>query len=135
MFFLDRVFKANQGVHRVDADFFNMIAALHHKKRRQSCCGDIGTKRQVIMAFEFKETDRIKVMADGLQQCGVDVAYDDNSMQVIGKNNGSKINGGVTIAAQHDHRIGMSFLTLGMVAAQKPRFASTNSVTASQTHR
>jgi 5-enolpyruvylshikimate-3-phosphate synthase len=24
----------------------------------------------------------------------------------------------VTIAAQHDHRIGMSFLTLGMVAAQ-----------------
>jgi len=24
----------------------------------------------------------------------------------------------VTIAAQHDHRIGMSFLTLGMVAAK-----------------
>ena len=57
-------------------------------------------------------------MADELQQCGVGVAFDDNSMQVTGQVTGSKISGGVTIAAQHDHRIGMSFLTLGMVAAQ-----------------
>ena len=39
-------------------------------------------------------------------------------MQVTGQVPGSKINGGVTIAAKHDHRIGMSFLTLGMVAAR-----------------
>ena len=79
-----------------------------------------------VAELRVKETDRIKVMADGLRQCGVDVAYDDDSMQVTGQLTGqvsgqvkaSKINGGVTIAAQHDHRIGMSFLTLGMIAAQ-----------------
>ena len=57
-------------------------------------------------------------MAEGLRQCGISVAYDDNSMQVTGQATDSKIAGGVTIAAQHDHRIGMSFLTLGMVAAE-----------------
>jgi 3-phosphoshikimate 1-carboxyvinyltransferase len=53
-------------------------------------------------------------MANGLRDCGVSVDYDDDSMQVTG----GKVDGGVTIAAQHDHRIGMSFLTLGMIAAQ-----------------
>ena len=80
------------------------------------------TDMRGVAELRVKETDRIKVMADGLRQCGVDVAYDDDSMQVTGQLTGqvkaSKINGGVAIAAQHDHRIGMSFLTLGMVAAQ-----------------
>ncbi len=80
------------------------------------------TDMRGVAELRVKETDRIKVMADGLRQCGVDVAYDDDSMQVTGQLTGqvkaSKINGGVTIAAQHDHRIGMSFLTLGMIAAQ-----------------
>jgi 3-phosphoshikimate 1-carboxyvinyltransferase len=67
-----------------------------------------------VAELRVKETDRIKVMADGLRDCGVSVDYDDDSMQVTG----GKVDGGVTIAAQHDHRIGMSFLTLGMIAAQ-----------------
>ena len=71
-----------------------------------------------IAELRIKETNRIKAMADGLRKCGVEVAYDDHSMQVTGRGTGSKINGGATIAAQHDHRIGMSFLTLGMAAAQ-----------------
>ena len=75
-----------------------------------------------VAELRVKETDRIKVMAEGLRQCGVSVAYDDDSMQVTGQitgqATGSKIAGGVAIAAQHDHRIGMSFLTLGMVAAK-----------------
>ena len=54
-------------------------------------------------------------MADGLQQCGVDIAYDEDSMQVKGQVTGNKIKGGVTLSAQHDHRIGMSFLTLGLI--------------------
>ena len=72
------------------------------------------TDMRGVAELRVKETDRIKVMAEGLRQCGVDVAYDHDSMQVTG----SKITGAVTIAAQHDHRVGMSFLTLGMVAAQ-----------------
>ena len=80
------------------------------------------TDMRGVAELRVKETDRIKVMADGLLQCGVNVVFDADSMQVTGQiggqTGGSKINGGVTIAAQHDHRIGMSFLTLGMVAAQ-----------------
>ena len=67
-----------------------------------------------IAELRVKETDRIKVMADGLRQCGVKVKYDNDSMQVTG----GEVSGGVTIAAQHDHRIGMSFLTLGAIATQ-----------------
>ena len=55
-------------------------------------------------------------MADGLRQCGIDITYDRDSMQVTGLVTGSKIRGGVTISAQHDHRIGMSFLILGFIA-------------------
>jgi 3-phosphoshikimate 1-carboxyvinyltransferase len=65
--------------------------------------------------LRVKETDRITVMAEGLRQCGVVVSYNDDSMQVKGQGTGSKIKGGVTLSAQHDHRIGMSFLTLGFI--------------------
>jgi 3-phosphoshikimate 1-carboxyvinyltransferase len=66
-----------------------------------------------VAELRVKETDRIKVMADGLRACGVTVDYDEDSMQVTG----GPIAGGATISAQHDHRIAMSFLTLGFVAA------------------
>ncbi len=62
--------------------------------------------------LRVKETDRIKVMADGLILAGVTVSYDDDSMMVTG----GPVQGDVSIASQHDHRIAMSFLTLGMVA-------------------
>ena len=65
-----------------------------------------------IAELRVKETDRIKVMAEGLISCGVKVEYDENSMYVTNSN----VNGGVTISADHDHRIAMSFLTLGMNA-------------------
>ena len=65
-----------------------------------------------IAELRVKETDRIKVMADGLLSCGVKVDYDEDSMRITN----STVNGGVTISAEHDHRIAMSFLTLGMNA-------------------
>ena len=68
-----------------------------------------------VAELRVKETDRIKVMANGLRQCGVDVAYSDDAIQVKGQVSGNKIKGGVTLSAQHDHRIGMSFLTLGFI--------------------
>ena len=81
-----------------------------------AACGT--TDMRGVADLRVKETDRIKVMADGLRKCGVDVAYNDDSMQVTRQATDSKINGGVTISAQHDHRIGMSFLTLGMITAK-----------------
>jgi 3-phosphoshikimate 1-carboxyvinyltransferase len=65
-----------------------------------------------IAELRVKETDRIKVMADGLTRCGVKVDYNEDSMRITN----STVNGGVTISAEHDHRIAMSFLTLGMNA-------------------
>ena len=73
------------------------------------------TDMRGVAELRVKETDRIKVMADGLRQCGVDVAYSDDSIQVKGQVTGNKIKGGVTLSAQHDHRIGMSFLILGLI--------------------
>lgn len=73
-----------------------------------------GTTRMLGVAeLRVKETDRIKVMAEGLRKCGVTVDYDDDQMSV----SNSSITGGVLLSAQHDHRIAMSFLTLGLVAA------------------
>ena len=65
-----------------------------------------------IAELRVKETDRIKVMADGLKRCGIKVDCNEDSMRVAN----STVNGGVTLSAEHDHRIAMSFLTLGMNA-------------------
>ena len=72
------------------------------------------TVMQGVAELRVKETDRIKVMADGLILAGVKVSYNYDSMTVIG----GTVRGGVSIASQHDHRIAMSFLTLGMVAEE-----------------
>ncbi len=72
------------------------------------------TRMLGIAELRVKETDRIKVMADGLAACGIKVEYDNDSMQVTG----SPIMGGTSLSARHDHRIAMSFLTLGLVAAE-----------------
>ena len=66
-----------------------------------------------VAELRVKETDRISVMAEGLKACGVEVSETTDSMTVIGA---SVIKGGARIASQHDHRIAMSFLVLGMVA-------------------
>ena len=71
------------------------------------------TRMLGVEELRVKETDRIAVVADGIAAAGGDVAYDDHSMTVTG----GAIAGGVTIDSQHDHRIAMSFLTLGMVSA------------------
>jgi 3-phosphoshikimate 1-carboxyvinyltransferase len=43
---------------------------------------------------------------------GAIVSYDDDTMTVTG----SPIAGGMTVDSQHDHRIAMSFLTLGLIS-------------------
>ena len=71
------------------------------------------TRMLGVEELRVKETDRIAVVADGIAAAGGNVAYDDHSMTVTG----GAISGGITIDSQHDHRIAMSFLTLGMVSA------------------
>ena len=68
-----------------------------------------------VAELRVKETDRISVTAEGLRANGVEVSETDDSMTVTG--NRSAVTGGTTIDSCHDHRIAMSFLTLGMVSA------------------
>jgi len=85
------------------------------------------TKMLGVAELRVKETDRIKVMADGLIAAGATVSYDDDTMSVTG----STIKGGVTIASQHDHRIAMSFLTLGLVAQNPITVSGCDTITTS----
>ena len=66
-----------------------------------------------VAELRVKETDRIAVVAEGIIAAGGNVTYDEDSMSVTG----SPVAGGMSIDSQHDHRIAMSFLTLGMVSA------------------
>ena len=71
------------------------------------------TRMLGVEELRVKETDRIAVVAEGIIAAGGTVSYDDDSMTVTG----GDIAGGMTIDSQHDHRIAMSFLTLGMISA------------------
>ena len=71
------------------------------------------TRMLGVEELRVKETDRIAVVAEGIIAAGGNVSYDDDSMTVTG----GDIAGGMTIDSQHDHRIAMSFLTLGMISA------------------
>lgn len=65
-----------------------------------------------IEELRVKESDRISVMVEGLRAAGVEVEEHDDGMTV----HGGAPTGGCTIDAHHDHRIAMSFLTLGLAA-------------------
>jgi len=85
------------------------------------------TKMLGVAELRVKETDRIKVMADGLIAAGASVSYDDDTMTVTG----SSIKGGMTVSSQHDHRIAMSFLTLGMIAEEPITVSGCETITTS----
>jgi 3-phosphoshikimate 1-carboxyvinyltransferase len=74
------------------------------------------TRMEGLAELRVKESDRLSAMAQGLAACGVKVAEGKDTLTVTG---GKPPAGGVRIAVKLDHRIGMSFLVLGM-AAKKP---------------
>lgn len=76
-----------------------------------------GTTRMLgVGELRVKESDRLGAMARGLTACGVKIEEDQDTLIVHGT--GVPPQGGVTIAANLDHRIAMSFLVLGMVSTQ-----------------
>ena len=76
-----------------------------------------GTTRMLgVGELRVKESDRLGAMARGLTACGVRIEEDQDTLIVHGT--GTPPKGGVTIAANLDHRIAMSFLVLGMVSDQ-----------------
>ncbi|MDP7376158.1 MAG: 3-phosphoshikimate 1-carboxyvinyltransferase, partial [Alphaproteobacteria bacterium] len=81
-----------------------------------------------IAELRVKETDRIAVMARGLEACGISIDEQPDSLTVNGQ---KQITGGATIASQHDHRIAMSFLVLGMVSQQTVSVIDTETIATS----
>jgi 3-phosphoshikimate 1-carboxyvinyltransferase len=65
--------------------------------------------------LQVKESDRLAMVADGLDACGVAVEAGTDSLTVHGA--GIPPGGGLVKTAM-DHRIAMSFLVLGMASAQ-----------------
>ena len=63
-----------------------------------------------------KESDRIKVMVDGLKLIGANIKETPDGMIIMGK---IPLKGGVKIDSFHDHRIAMSFYIAGLLC-EKP---------------
>ena len=72
------------------------------------------TTMRGLSELRVKESDRLGTMAAGLAACGVKVTVEGDDLIVEG---GGRPAGGAAIDAKLDHRIAMSFLVLGGLAA------------------
>lgn len=83
------------------------------------CAAAVAAEGSTIMRglkeLRVKESDRISVMVTGLKACGVNVAEHEDGMTV----SKSDVKGNAVITTHLDHRIAMSFLVLGMIAAEQ----------------
>ena len=78
--------------------------------------------------LRVKESDRIAVMAEGLQTLGVDCTVTEDGLIIEGKgaggqsnevNNSQAVFGGGHIVSHHDHRIAMSFAVASLRASKQ----------------
>ena len=76
------------------------------------------TRMEGLAELRVKESDRLAAVARGLAANGVDCTEGDATLTVRGRPGGKGL-GGATVATHLDHRIAMSFLTVGL-AAEKP---------------
>ncbi len=79
-----------------------------------AACAEGVTRLTGAKELRVKESDRIQVMADGLQDLGVDVQPTEDGMVIQGKPIDSI--GGGTVDSHGDHRIAMSFSIAGLKA-------------------
>jgi 3-phosphoshikimate 1-carboxyvinyltransferase len=75
---------------------------------------DGATVMRGIGEMRVKESDRIALMAAGLQACGVAVEEEPEGFTVTG----GPVRGGATVTTHGDHRIAMSHLVLGLATAE-----------------
>ena len=67
--------------------------------------------------LRVKESDRIALMARGLEACGLVVREEPEGMTVIGsRGSNHPVRGGARVTTHGDHRIAMSHLVLGLAA-------------------
>ena len=80
-----------------------------------AACAEGTTTMHGLAELRVKESDRLAMVADGLDACGVGVEAGPDSLTVHGAGTPP---GGATVATAMDHRIAMSFLVLGMASAE-----------------
>nr|WP_256360020.1 MULTISPECIES: 3-phosphoshikimate 1-carboxyvinyltransferase [unclassified Brevundimonas] len=88
-------------------DEYPILAATAAFAEGQTIMRGVGEMR-------VKESDRIRLMVDGLRACGVTVEEEAEGFIVMG----GAVRGGAIVATAHDHRIAMSHLILGLAAEQ-----------------
>lgn len=81
-----------------------------------AACATGTTRMHGLGELRVKESDRLTGMADGLRACGVQVEVEGDTLIVHGTGRPPK--GGARVPVMLDHRIGMSFLVLGMVSEE-----------------
>jgi len=84
--------------------------------------------------LRVKESDRIQVMADGLQTMGIDCTPTDDGIIIEGKGKSgdwSAIFTGGEIESHHDHRIAMSFSMAGLRTSGEIKIIGTETVATS----
>lgn len=88
--------------------------------------------------LRVKESDRIAVMATGLQTLGIDCTVTDDGIEIIGKGDAAVPNStiftGGQINSHHDHRIAMSFAVASLRASDDIIINGTQTVNTSFPH-
>ncbi|HSK40716.1 MAG TPA: 3-phosphoshikimate 1-carboxyvinyltransferase [Arenibaculum sp.] len=80
-----------------------------------AACAEGTTVMQGVGELRVKESDRLAMIAAGLEACGVAVEAGADTLTVHG---GGRPRGGALVGTAMDHRIAMSFLVLGMASAE-----------------
>ena len=91
-----------------------------------AACADGVSRMHGLGELRVKESDRLRVIADGLARAGVKVETDADSLIVHGQ--GRPPPGGCAIETNFDHRIAMAFLVLGMAATEPVAIDDTDSI-------
>ncbi|MHC5306386.1 3-phosphoshikimate 1-carboxyvinyltransferase [Bartonella sp. LJL80] len=76
------------------------------------------TVMEGVEELRVKESDRLSAVANGLKANGIECQEGEDFLVVFGQPSGKGLGGG-TVTTHLDHRIAMSFLTLGL-ASEKP---------------
>jgi 3-phosphoshikimate 1-carboxyvinyltransferase len=79
-----------------------------------AACAEGTTHLLGLAELKVKESDRLAMIAAGLDACGVKIEVGEDSLTIHGTGRPPK--GGATVATAFDHRIAMSFLVLGLVS-------------------
>ena len=92
-------------------------------------CANGTTRMYGLSELRHKESDRLDLIAKGLEACGVSIEMGEDSLIIHGT--GKPPKGGATIRTDFDHRIAMSFLILGSVTQDPVTVENASSIATS----